>query len=416
MTLSDMTRRGFVKLAGATGVIGAGLSLAACGGTNETEPGSTATTSSGASNQIEGPDGSFKVGNIGPLTGAAAIYGTATNWGAQVAVNEVNATAGDVTFSYNCQDDTHNAETSVNAYNNLKDWGLQVLIGTTTTAPCVAVSAETNNDNIFELTPSASSVDVIGEGSARKSNVFQMCFTDPNQGKVSADMVKEKALGSKIAIIYDQSDTYSTGLRDGFVAEAAEIGLDIVSEEAFTADNNTDFSAQLNAAQSKGADVVMMPFYYQQGGLVLQQAKDMGFAPAFVGMDGMDGILAQEGFDVSLAVGLYLITPFTADATDEANTAFVKAYTALSDGGVVPNQFAADAYDCVMVVKQAIETAGVTADMDASAICDELVKTITSEDFKYSGLTGKDMTWSEDGTVSKVPVCYVIKEGEYVAV
>ena len=411
MALTDMTRRSFL---GTAGIATAGLALAGCGGSGSSTAGSgSAASASGASNQIDGGDGAIKLGNIGPLTGAAAIYGTATNWGAQVAVNEINAEGGDVKFSYNCQDDTHNAETSVNAYNNLKDWGLQILIGTTTTAPCVAVSAETNNDNIFELTPSASSVDVVGEGSARKSNVFQMCFTDPNQGKISADMVKDKALGSKIAIIYDQSDTYSTGLRDGFVAEAKELGLQIVSEQAFTADNNQDFSAQLPDAQSNGADIVIMPFYYQQGGLVLKQAKDMGFAPAFVGMDGMDGILAQDGFDASLAEGLYLITPFTADATDDATQKFDEAYEKISDGGVAPNQFAADAYDCVYAIKQAIEAAGVTADMDPSDICDELVKTFTSSDFSYSGLTGSDMTWSDDGTVSKVPQCYVIKDGKY---
>lgn len=410
--INNMTRRNFL---GAAGIATAGLALAGCGGGGSDAAGSSASGEA-ASSQIDGPDGSFKIGSIGPLTGAAAIYGTATNWGAQVAINEINAAKGDTTFSYNCQDDAHVAETSVNAYNNLKDWGLQILVGTTTTAPCVAVSAETNADNLFEITPSASSVDVVGEGAERKSNVFQMCFTDPNQGKISADMVKDKALGTKCAIIYDSSDTYSTGLYNGFKDEAAAVGLEIVSDQAFTADNNTDFSAQLGDAQAAGADVVIMPFYYQQGGLVLQQAKDMGFAPKFVGMDGMDGILAQDGFDASLAEGLYLITPFTADAGDDATKKFVEAYEKISDDGVAPNQFAADAYDCVYVVKQAIEAAQVTSDMEASEICDALVKAITDPSFKYSGLTGQDMTWGEDGKVSKVPQCYEIKDGKYVIV
>ncbi|ERL12084.1 receptor family ligand-binding protein [Coriobacteriaceae bacterium BV3Ac1] len=403
---TNLTRRNFL---GTIGIATAGLALAGCGNSGSAGSGDSGEK---AKSQIDGPKGSFKVGSIGPLTGAAAIYGTATDWGAQVAVNEINKAAGDVTFSYNCQDDTHVAETSVNAYNNLKDWGLQILVGTTTTAPCVAVSDKTNKDNIFELTPSASSVDVIGEGSSRKSNVFQMCFTDPNQGKISADMVAQKKLGTKIAILHDQGDTYSTGLHDGFVEEAKNKGLSIVADESFDSNNNTDFTSQLGKFKDAGADVVVMPFYYQQGGLVLQQAKDNGYEFTFVGMDGMDGILQQDGFDASVAEGLYLITPFTADTEDENTQKFVDAFSKLSDG-VKPNQFAADAYDCVFAIKQAIETSGVTSDMSASDICDKLVACFTAKDFKFSGLTGTDMTWSEDGTVSKIPQCYVIKDGKY---
>ena len=201
----DMTRRNFVKLSGAASILSA-TALAGCGNS-----GSSASTASGA-----GSASAFKIGNIGPLTGAAAIYGTATKNGAQLAVDEINA-AGGIQFEQNCQDDEHDPEKSVNAYNNLKDWGLQVLVGTTTTAPCVAVSAETNADNIFELTPSASSNDVIGgqadaDGNVttpRKDNVYQMCFTDPNQGTASAQYLAQKQLGTKIAVI---SDAYSTGI------------------------------------------------------------------------------------------------------------------------------------------------------------------------------------------------------------
>lgn len=399
MNTNGISRRTFVKLSWA---LAASTLISGCGGSSD--DGSTTETTEAA----------FKLGNIGPSTGAAAIYGTATDWGAQVAVNEINAAGGDVQFAYQWEDDGHVAETAVNAYNSLKDWGMQILVGTTTSAPCAAVSQESNADNIFELTPSASSTDVIGVGSARKGNVFQMCFTDPNQGRVAADTVAEKKLGTKVAIIFDQSDPYSTGLRDGFVEEAATLGLEIVSEQAFTSDNNTNFSAQLQDAKGSGAEIVLMPFYYQQGGLVLQQAKDMGFEATFVGMDGMDGILAQEGFDASLAEGLVLITPFTADSPEEAVQNFVTAYEQVS-GGAVPNQFGADAYDCVYAIKQAIEVAGVTPDMSASDICDALVATFTSPDFVFSGLTGTDMTWSTEGTVSKVPACYVIQGGSYVA-
>lgn len=402
----DMTRRNFVKLSGAASILSA-TALAGCGNS-----GSSASTASGA-----GSASAFKIGNIGPLTGAAAIYGTATKNGAQLAVDEINA-AGGIQFEQNCQDDEHDPEKSVNAYNNLKDWGLQVLVGTTTTAPCVAVSAETNADNIFELTPSASSNDVIGgqadaDGNVttpRKDNVYQMCFTDPNQGTASAQYLAQKQLGTKIAVIYDNSDAYSTGIFKKFEAEAAEQNLTIVSTTMFTADNATDFSVQLNDAKNAGADLVFLPIYYTPAALILTQAANMGYAPKFFGCDGMDGILTVEGFDTSLAEGLMLLTPFVATATDEKTSAFTKAYK--DAYGDEPIQFAADAYDCVYVVKDLLEKTECTPDMSASDICDKLKAAIV-DGYSYSGLTGENMTWKETGEVSKEPKGMVIKDGVY---
>lgn len=402
----DMTRRNFVKLSGAASILSA-TALAGCGNS-----GSSASTASGA-----GSASAFKIGNIGPPTGAAAIYGTATKNGAQLAVDEINA-AGGIQFEQNCQDDEHDPEKSVNAYNNLKDWGLQVLVGTTTTAPCVAVSAETNADNIFELTPSASSNDVIGgqadaDGNVttpRKDNVYQMCFTDPNQGTASAQYLAQKQLGTKIAVIYDNSDAYSTGIFKKFEAEAAEQNLTIVSTTTFTADNATDFSVQLNDAKNAGADLVFLPIYYTPAALILTQAANMGYAPKFFGCDGMDGILTVEGFDTSLAEGLMLLTPFAATATDEKTSAFTKAYK--DAYGDEPIQFAADAYDCVYVVKDLLEKTECTPDMSASDICDKLKAAIV-DGYSYSGLTGENMTWKETGEVSKEPKGMVIKDGVY---
>ena len=397
-----MSRRNFVKLSGATGILSV-AGLAACGSSGSSSAGSSTT---------------FKLGNIGPLTGAAAIYGNATKNGAQLAVDEINAAGGSIQFEHNCQDDEHDPEKSVNAYNNLKDWGLQVLVGPTTTNPCVAVSAETNSDNVFELTPSASSNDVIGgqedaDGNvttARKDNVFQMCFTDPNQGTASAQYLAKKQLGTKIAVIYNNSDAYSTGIYKKFEAEAANQGLQIVSTSTFTDDNATDFSVQLNDAKNNGADLVFLPIYYTPAALILTQANGMGYEPDFFGCDGMDGILTVEGFDTKLAEGLMLLTPFVATATDEKTSAFTKAYK--DAYGDEPIQFAADAYDCVYVVKELLEKTGCTPDMSASDICDKLKAAIV-DGYTYSGLTGENMSWKDTGEVSKEPKGMVIKDGVY---
>ena len=392
------------------------LSLAACGGSGS----STAAPAAEGSAPAEGGEAPaasgdvIKLGGIGPTTGAAAIYGTATKNGAQIAVDEINALGGQQ-FELNWQDDEHDPEKSVNAYNTLKDWGMQALVGTTTTGPSVAVSAEAQADNLFMLTPSASSVDVIGgqtDGISRKENVFQMCFTDPNQGTASAEYISTNNLGSKIAVIYNNSDAYSTGIYNKFQSEADERGMEIVSVTTFTDDTANDFSVQLNDAKNNGADLVFLPIYYQPASLVLTQAKEMNYAPKFFGVDGMDGILTLEGFDTSLAEGVMLLTPFTADAEDEKTQNFVKTYQ--EQFGDIPNQFAADAYDCVYAIYAACEQAGVTADMSASDICDALKGTFTGGSFTFDGITGTGMTWSETGEVSKSPKGMVIENGAYV--
>ena len=406
----QMSRRALVAGAGMLGVAGI---LAGCSGGDDAAEGSG--TSSAASGAV------FKIGGIGPTTEGAAIYGNAVKNGAQIAVDEINAEGGDIQFELNFQDDANDAEKSVNAYNNLKDWGMQILMGTVTTTPCVAVSAETNNDHMFQLTPSGSSTDVIGgqpdaDGNIsiqRKENVFQMCFTDPNQGAASAQYISEQGLGTKIAIIYNISDTYSTGIYESFKNEAAELGVEIVSETSFTDDSATDFSVQLNDAKNAGADLVFLPIYYTPISLILTQANQMGYAPKWFGVDGMDGLLTVEGFDTSLAEGCMLLTPFVATADDEATKAFVSTYE--ENYGETPNQFAADAYDCIYAIKQAIEQAEVTADMDFSEICDALVEVFTSGDFSYTGLTtgGEAATWSDTGEISKQPMGMVIQDGVY---
>ncbi|MBQ6585302.1 MAG: ABC transporter substrate-binding protein, partial [Coriobacteriales bacterium] len=284
-------------------------------------------------------------------------------------------------------------------------------------------STETNADRIFELTPSASSTDVVGgqadeDGNVtipRKDNVFQMCFTDPNQGTRSAQYIDEKGLGTKIAIIYNNADAYSTGIYQKFETEAATRNLEIVSVTTFTDDSATDFSAQLNKAKDAGADLVFLPIYYTPASIILKQASDMGYAPKFFGVDGMDGILDVEGFDTSLAEGVMLLTPFVATATDEATQNFDAAYKAAAGVDTNPIQFAADAYDCVHAIAKAIDQAGITPDMATADICDKLIATFTG-DFEFFGLTcpiGEVMTWSETGEVSKDPKGLVIVDGVY---
>ena len=375
------------------------FSLAACSG-GSTEPAQPAD-----GGESEGAV-TIKIGATGPLTGGAAIYGQAVKNGAEIAVEEVNAMGG-IQFEFNMQDDTHDPEKAENAYNALVDWGMDMMMGTVTSAPAEVTSADAYADRYFFLTPSASSTNVI-DG---KDNVFQMCFTDPNQGTGSATYISEKNLGSKIAIIWKNDDSYSTGIRNTFVEQAAALGLEIVTEETFTEATKTDFSVQISKCQEAGADLVFLPMYYEPASLILNQANAVGYAPTWFGVDGMDGILTMEGFDTSLAEGVIVLTPYSADDSSALNQNFVKKYQ--DKFGEVPNQFAADGYDCIYAMYKAATEAGIDpASMDHEAICDAMVAKFTS--MTFDGLTGASMTWGKDGTVSKLPNAVVIQNGVYV--
>ncbi len=404
------------KLVGFGLAVAMAASLTACGGSGSDNTQTEAKTEAAADNGAEtteagsaeageaSADGSFKIGVIGPLTGAAAAYGTAVENGAELAVKEINEAGGigGYQIELNAQDDEHDPEKSVNAYNTLKDWGMQMLVGSVTSKPCIAVSAESEVDNMFQITPSGSAVECVAP-----DNVFRVCFADPDQGTASAKYIGENSLATKVAIIYDSSTEYSSGIRESFVNEASNQGLEIVADEAFTADTNTDFSVQLDKAKEAGAELVFLPIYYQEASVILKQASDKEFAPIFFGCDGMDGILSVENFDKSLAEGLMLLTPFSAD--EEESKDFTAAYEAAY--GIAPNQFAADAYDAVYAIKAAAELSEINPEMSISDMCDAMKVAMT--EITIDGLTGAGMTWTAAGEPNKAPKAVKIVDGVY---
>ena len=352
-------------------------------------------------------DATFKIGAIGPMTGGAAQYGLAVVNAAELAVKEINENGGinGYQVEYQKQDDEHDSEKSVNAYNALKDWGMQILDGPTTSVPCIAVAEKTFADNMFQITPSGSAVDCVAH-----ENVFRVCFSDPGQGVVSADYIADNELGTKIGIIYDSSDVYSSGIEAAFIEEADAKGLDVYEPQAFTADSKTDFSAQLQNISNAGCDVVFLPIYYTEASIILTQADKMGFAPQFFGCDGLDGILTMENFDASLAEGIMFLTPFAADSEDELTQNFVKNYQEAY--GEIPNQFAADSYDAIYAIKAALEDQNVTPDMSVSDICEAMKTGITN--ITFAGLTSEEITWDASGEPTKAPMVVIVQDGTYV--
>mgnify|MGYP000234962839 CR=1 FL=1 len=366
-------------------------SLTACGSSGgsaetkapagETKAADAAGTETKAAEEAaESAGGVFKIGGIGPITGGAAVYGLAVKNAAELAVKEINEAGGinGMQVEFKFEDDEHDAEKSVNAYNSLKDWGMQMLMGTVTSTPCTAVVEKTHEDNMFQLTPSGSAVESI-----KYDNAFRVCFSDPGQGTASAKYIGENKLASKVAVIYNSSDVYSSGVYQKFAEEAKNQDFEVVSAEAFTEDSKTDFSVQLQKAKDAGADMVFLPIYYTEASLIITQANKMGYAPQFFGCDGLDGLIGVENFDQSLAEGVMLLTPF-----------------------------AADAYDAIYAIKLAAEKENVTPDMSVSDICEAMKKGMT--EITLEGLTGT-ITWTASGEPDKEPKAVKIENGAYTA-
>ena len=349
------------------------------------------------------------IGASGPLTGNTASYGQAVQKGAQLAVDEINAAGGvnGITLKLDFQDDENNAQKANNAYNIVKDNGAKVFMGTVTSGPCVSVVELAQEDNMFMITPSGTAVDCI-----KYDNAFRVCFNDPMQGTASAEYIATKQLGSKIGIIYDSSDVYSSGIFQAFKAEAANRGLEIVSEQAFTSSNNTDFSVALQKIKESNADLVFLPIYYKEASSILQQARDVGLSVKWFGCDGLDGVIGQLQDDAALAEGVMLLTPYAADSKEEKSAKFTQAYKDKYNGET-PIQFAADAYDAIYAIKAAIEKAGIEdVSMSISDLCDQLKTAMT--EITLEGVTGT-ITWSADGEPSKEPKGMVIQNGGYTA-
>lgn len=377
-----------------------GLALTACGNANNAGSDKAADTESKAENVAASADGDvFTIGTTGPLTGSAASYGNSVKDGATIAIDEINAAGGvkvgDKTYklALNFQDDEAKEDKAVNAYNSLMDSGINVFMGAVTSGSSLALTDLTAKDNILQITPSGSAKAI-----TENPNVFRLCFTDPLQGKMIADFIVDQGYES-VAVLYNNSDEYSTGVYESFKEELSNSGKgELLVEEQSFADGDVDFATQLTKIKASGAKAIFVPGYYEAAAYIVQQAKQQGIEADFVGSDGWDGVLSQVK-DVSAVEGAVFLSPFL--ATDPSAADFTKAYETAYKS--TPDQFAADGYDTVYVIKAAMEKAG-------SVESDDLIKAMT--EIEVDGITGK-VSFNEDGEPNKEPKFVTITNGEY---
>ena len=351
------------------------LAMTACGGETPPTPSQDETET-------------IRIGGIGPLSGGYANYGFSVKNGAQLAVDEINAAGGNngkqVELSF--QDSQADPESAVNAYGKLMDWGMQVSLGGVLSGETASIVAAAREDNIMLITPSGSADKCI-DGNSR---AFRVCFYDSFQGAAAAQYIKNNNMVDTVGILYQSDIDYSVGLYNAFVEECGKSGITIAETQTFTDATKTDFSTQINALVNSGVKLVFIPFYAEEASTFLTQARGK-FADDvyFFGADGLDGILGKVEQDPTIANNVLMLTPFAADDPAENVQAFVKAYQAAYNA--TPDQFAADAYDAVYVIKAAVEKAG-TTDGDAMAAA--------MASLEVAGVTGT-MTWNADGNTNK---------------
>ena len=376
------------------------FSLAACASKDDTTTDTSSDTSDTTDTTSDG-EKTVRLGLIGPMTGDNANYGTSTRDGAQIAVDEINEAGGvnGYTFVLDTQDSQGDPDSAVSAYGKLMDSGMNVSLGCVLSGEAQSVITAAVEDGILIVTPTSSAVACI-EGNP---NAFRVCFNDAAQGTASADYIADNNLGTKIAVFYQSDIDYSAGLYETFQAEAANRGLEIVEEQTFTAGSNTDFSTQINAIRDSGCELVFLPIYAAEAATFLTQAAGKLDGVTYFGCDGMDGIQTKIS-DTSLIEGLMMLTPFAADAEDAATQSFVEKYVPVH--GTEPDQFAADGYDAVYIVKAAMEQCGKTpADADFNEAMVAAMYEITVD-----GLTGT-MTWDENNEPNKPAKAMVFHDG-----
>jgi len=352
-----------------------------------------------------------KIGGIGPLTGDYANYGLSVKYGCEIAVEEINAAGGvnGIKLALDFQDSQGDPEEALNAYGKLIDWGMNVSLGGVLSGETASIVATGKDDGIFILTPSGSAKAAI-EGN---DNAFRVCFNDPQQGEISAQFIADNNLATKVAVFYQNDIDYSNGLYETFKDKADELGIEIVTTQAFSKDNAADFSAQINKIKSSGAELVFIPIYAAEAANFLTQAKNAELTNViFFGCDGIDGILTK-GISKEDVEGLMMLTPFAADAEEADVQAFVASYK--DKHNTAPDQFAADGYDAIYVIKAAMEEAGfchTSEKTDVENFEERLVAAMTK--ITVDGVTG-NMTWTADGETVKNAMALVYRDGVAVA-
>lgn len=378
-----MKRKAFISaLVGASMM----LSLAACGSS------SAATTAGDAADT----DGKIVIGVISPNTGALAAYGNGIVTGADLAVEQINASGGILGHEVELikTDDQSDPTECLNAFNSLVAQGVGLIVGSATSGCTSAITDAANEEEICLLAPTATADSITTEDDF----IFRACYADSFQGAIAAAYAKQSGY-AKVGVVYCAADVYSKGLYDSFSAACAKYGIEVVDAQSTASLDVQDYTNQFAAMVKAGVDFVYAPFYYDViGPYVVPQARAAGYTGIIMGADGYDTTpdYVVDGADLTAFNKVYWTNHYDPSDTSEKVSSFVKAYEAKY--GSIPSAFSATGYDCVYMYKAAIEAAG---SYESTAVRDALADTSAV----YECVTG---TFSLDETGTPVKGAAII--------
>jgi branched-chain amino acid transport system substrate-binding protein len=343
-----------------------------------------------------------KIGVFMSMTGTTANFGISSTQGIKMAADEVNAAGGinGKQIELDIQDDRSDASEAATIVTKfVTQDGVAAILGEVASSRSIAAAPIAQNAKIPMLTPSSTNPEVTKKG----DYIFRSCFIDPVQGAAIAQFAARTLNAKRAAIMVDRKNDYSTGLEKFISATFTKLGGQIVVTQSYQ-EGDQDFNAQLTSIKGSNPEVIFVPGYYNDVGLIAKQARDKGITVPLLGGDGWD---AEQLYKIGGTAlnGSFFSNHYSPYDTDPMVVKFVTDYTARY--GAKPDALAATAYDAAKIMFDAIKRAN---SLDGKAIRDALAAT---KDFP--GVTGK-VTFNENRDAVKPIVMIEIKDGGIYAV
>ena len=354
----------------------------------------------------KGADGdTIKVGGLLEMTGGSASFGISGKNGIDLALKKINekGVLGGKKLSLVVADTKSEASEATNGMQKLISQDKVVaVIGPNQSSAVIASGAINNGSKVVDITPMGTNPDVTVDPKTKqvKPYSFRTCFIDPFQGTVMASFASNELKVKKAAIYIDNTSDYAKGLAQFFKENFVKNGGQVVIEEAYL-QKDTDFKSTLTKIKAAQPDFIYIPGYYQEVGLIVKQAREMGITVPMAGGDGWDSAKLPEIAGKAALENTFFSSLYSPDDTSDLNKEFVAEYKKAYNTN--PDVFAALAYDSAMLVAKAIEDAG---SADPAKIGEAMAKI---KGFK--GVSG-EVTFNEQHNPIKSAVIIEHKDGK----
>ena len=363
-----------------------------------------ATALAGCGGDKKAADDFIKIGGNLEMTGGSASFGKSAQNGIKLAIEEANAKGGVLgkKLQLVVADNKSEAAEATNAMQKLVAQDKVVaVIGPNLSSASIAATSVNTGAKVLAISPMGTNPNVtVDKDGKTKDFMFRACFIDPFQGTVMATFTKEKLQAANVAILIDNSSDYAKGLSQFFKEAFVKGGGKIVAEESYL-QKDTDFKATLTKIKAAKPDMVYIPGYYQEVGMIVKQAREIGINVPMAGGDGWDSAKLPEIAGKAALNNTFFSSLYSPDDTSDLNKEFVAEYKKAYNTN--PDVFAALAYDSTLLVAKAIEDAG---SADPAKIAEAMAKI---KGFK--GVSG-EVTFNEQHNPIKSAVIIEHKDGK----